>query len=265
MFNFFIIMDENLGNTIARHFSSEYLNYTINFIISKEFPSFSDFPDFSLVLCDLDQNIELAKKYNLPAIAFSHENNKQETLMGTPWMILDADALSPFFLREVYCRHHHIHLMITTTARCTIRELTVKQLPELLLLQKENKNNPSGCFFPQNCCTTVAAETFLLDYIKNQYSFYGYGIYGIFKKTDDTFLGIAGFSPLENTEDYYVEIGYSILKEWQRQGFASEALPALLHFEKEYLRFTEVITRIEKENIASIRLAKKNLLRIITI
>ena len=173
MFNFFIIMDENLGNTIARHFSSEYLNYTINFIISKEFPSFSDFPDFSLVLCDLDQNIELAKKYNLPAIAFSHENNKQETLMGTPWMILDADALSPFFLREVYCRHHHIPLMITTTSRCTIRELTVKQLPELLLLQKENKNNPSGCFFPQNCCTTVAAETFLLDYIKNQYSFYG--------------------------------------------------------------------------------------------
>lgn len=109
-------MDENLGNTIARHFSSEYLNYTINFIISKEFPSFSDFPDFSLVLCDLDQNIELAKKYNLPAIAFSHENNKQETLMGTPWMILDADALSPFFLREVYCRHHHIPLMITTTS-----------------------------------------------------------------------------------------------------------------------------------------------------
>ena len=141
MFNFFIIMDENLGNTIARHFSSEYLNYTINFIISKEFPSFSNFPDFSLILCDLDQNIELAKKYNLPAIAFSHENNKQETLMGTPWMILDADALSPFFLKEVYCRHHHIPLTITTTSRCTIRELTVKQLPELLLLQKENKNN----------------------------------------------------------------------------------------------------------------------------
>lgn len=132
--------------------------------------------------------------------------------MGTPWMILDADALSPFFLKEVYCRHHHIPLTIATTSRCTIRELTVKQLPELLLLQKENKSNPSGCFFPQNCYTTVAAETFLLDYIKNQYSFYGYGIYGIFKKTDDTFIGIAGFSPLENTEDYYVEIGYSILK-----------------------------------------------------
>ncbi|MFR3343504.1 MAG: GNAT family N-acetyltransferase [Anaerobutyricum sp.] len=132
--------------------------------------------------------------------------------------------------------------------------------------KKENKNNPSGCFFPQNCCTTVAAETFLLDYIKNQYSFYGYGIYGIFKKTDDTFLGIAGFSPLENTEDYYVEIGYSILKEWQETGICirSSARPASLQ-EKEYLYFTEVITRIEKENIASIRLAKKNLLRIITI
>ena len=65
MFNFFIIMDENLGNTIARHFSSKYFNYTINFIISKEFPSFSDFPDFSLVLCDLDQNIKNKKKYGI--------------------------------------------------------------------------------------------------------------------------------------------------------------------------------------------------------
>ena len=44
MFNFFIIMDEIQGNNIARNFSSEYFNYTINFIISKEFPGgeFSD-------------------------------------------------------------------------------------------------------------------------------------------------------------------------------------------------------------------------------
>ena len=73
MFNFFIIMDEIQGNNIARNFSSEYFNYTINFIISKEFPALTDFPDFSLILCDLDKNIELAKKHNLPVIAFSHK------------------------------------------------------------------------------------------------------------------------------------------------------------------------------------------------
>ena len=55
MFNFFIIMDEIQGNNIARNFSSEYFNYTINFIISKEFPALTDFPDFSLILCDLDK------------------------------------------------------------------------------------------------------------------------------------------------------------------------------------------------------------------
>ena len=71
MFNFFIIMDEIQGNNIARNFSSEYFNYTINFIISKEFPALTNFPDFSLILCDLDKNIELAKKHNLPVIAFS--------------------------------------------------------------------------------------------------------------------------------------------------------------------------------------------------
>lgn len=114
MFNFFIIMDEIQGNNIARNFSSEYFNYTINFIISKEFPALTDFPDFSLILCDLDKNIELAKKHNLPVIAFSHKNNRQESLMGTPWLILDTDGLSPFFLNEVYCRHYKKPLTITT-------------------------------------------------------------------------------------------------------------------------------------------------------
>ena len=53
MFNLFIIMDEIQGNNIARNFSSEYFNYTINFIISKEFPVLTDFPDFSATFIDL--------------------------------------------------------------------------------------------------------------------------------------------------------------------------------------------------------------------
>lgn len=296
MFNFFIIMDEIQGNNIARNFSSEYFNYTINFIISKEFPSLSDFPDFSLILCDLDKNIKLAKMHHLPVIALSHENNRQESLIGTPWLILDTDALSPFFLNEVYCRYYKKPLAITTTNRCIIRELTTKQLPELLQLQEENKNNPSGCFFPQNIISHTETEEFLQNYIKNQYAFYGYGIYGIFNKENENFLGIAGFSPLENVitsdtvnskekifkisenfseknfektpennlNEYSAEIGYSILKKWQRQGIASEVLPPLIHFGKEYLGFTEIVTRIEKNNIASIRLAQKNNLKILT-
>ena len=300
MFNFFIIMDEIQGNNITRKFSSEYFNYTINFIISKEFPILTDFPDFSLILCDLDKNIELAKIHNLPVIAFSHKNNKQESLMGTPWLILDTDALSPFFLNEVYCRHYKKPLTITTTNRCIIRELTTRQLPELLQLQEENKNNPSGCFFPQTCTTYTEAEEFLQNYIKNQYAFYGYGIYGIFNKENENFLGIAGFSPFENaiisdtlnskekkpkipkdfseqnfenapeeysentSNEYCVEIGYSILKKWQQQGIASEVLPPLIHFGKEYLEFTEIVTRIEKNNVASIRLAQKNNLKILS-
>lgn len=299
MFNFFIIMDEIRGNNIARKFSSEYFNYTINFIISKEFPSLSAFPDFSLILCDLDKNTKLAKMHNLPVIAFSHENNKQESLMGTPWLILDTDALSPFFLNEVYCRHYKKPLTITTTNRCIIRELTTRQLPELLQLQEENKNNPSGCFFPQNIISHTEAEEFLQNYIKNQYAFYGYGIYGIFNKENENFLGIAGFSSLENvltsdilsskeknlkipddfseqnfektpekysensSNEYCVEIGYSVLKKRQKQGIASEVLPPLIHFGKEYLGFTEIVARIEKSNIASIRLSQKNNLKIL--
>lgn len=63
-------MDEIQGNNIARNFSSEYFNYTINFIISKEFPALTNFPDFSLILCDLDKNIKLAKNTTFPSLHF---------------------------------------------------------------------------------------------------------------------------------------------------------------------------------------------------
>ena len=93
MFNFFIIMDEIQGNNIARNFSSEYFNYTINFIISKEFPSFSDFPDFSLVLCDLDQNIELAKKYSTKILGLKD---------GKILFYKDSDKVKDYEFKELY-------------------------------------------------------------------------------------------------------------------------------------------------------------------
>ena len=69
--------------------------------------------------------------------------------------------------------------------------------------------------------------------------------------------------PENDFNEYSAEIGYSVLKKWQQQGIASEILPPLIHFGKEYLGFTKIVTRIEKNNIASIRLAKKNNLKIL--
>lgn len=276
MYTLYLIMDKIRGNTITRHFFSDYPNYTIKFVISKDFPAKNAFPDFSVIICDRDEGISAAAKTGLPVIAFSHNENPNESLLGTPWLILDADALTPDFLEEVYCRHYGLPLTVCETDRCIVRELTAPELAPLLVLQKENAGNPAGCFFPENC---PSPERFLKFYIENQYPFYGYGIYGIFVKNTGEFMGIAGFSEngaggrdiqcgagsrdSQDGQDDCMDVGYSLLKKWQGQKVASEVLPALLAYGRSHYSFTKFTARIRQENRASIRLAEKNGLEIV--
>lgn len=300
MYTLYLIMDKIRGNTITRHFFSDYPNYTIKFVISKDFPAKNAFPDFSVIICDRDEGISAAVKTGLPVIAFSHNENPNESLLGTPWLILDADALTPDFLEEVYCRHYGLPLTICETDRCIMRELTASELAPLLVLQKENAGNPAGCFFPENCPDT---KQFLESYIKNRYPFYGYGIYGIFAENTGEFMGIAGFSESsaggrdsqcsqggqgcsqdsqsdsrdsqcgqdsqnrqnssQSGQDGCMDVGYSLLKKWQGQKVASEVLPALLAYGRDHYSFAKFTARIRRENRASIRLAEKNGLEIL--
>ena len=258
MFTLFLIMDHFRGQNVIRHFSKHYPNYIIDCIISKDFPSLSPFPDFSLALCDRDREIRRARQANIPVIALAHESNRQESLMGTPWLVLDTEALTPDFLKEVYCRFFRLPLRILETGRCLVRELHAPDLPFLCALQEENANNPEGCFFPASCPDPAS---FLEEYTAHQYAFYGYGLYGIFSKRSGEFMGIAGFSPLDGEQ---VEIGYSLLKKWQDQKIASEILPPLLSCGRRDFDFQNIVARIPEGNLASRKLAQKNGLKIIT-
>ena len=207
-----------------------------------------------IVICDSDKSIHYFSKMGLPVIAASHALNSSENLMGTPWLILSPDALSPAFLEEVYCRHYHLPLIVVTTARCYLREFIMDDFPFLMELQQENISNPEGCFFPADC---TVPEEFLSSYIQNQYTFYRYGIFAVIEKETQQFLGIAGFSTV-SSESSPALVCYSILKKWQRKGYASEAIAGLKILAREQYHFAEIAACIRPENTASLAVAKKN-------
>ena len=70
---------------------------------------------------------------------------------GNTWLILSPEALTRDFLYKVYCRHYERPMWILETERCRLRELSAEDFDALLLLQKENAQNPEGCFFPDGC------------------------------------------------------------------------------------------------------------------
>ncbi len=99
-------------------------------------------------------------------------------------------------------------------------------------------------------------EEFTRAYIKNMYGFYGYGIW-ILQKKDGTIIGRAGLSNREYNGEFCIEAGYVIGVPYQRQGYATEALNAIVMYAKRELEVKKVYSFIKEENLASIRLAKR--------
>lgn len=256
IFTLILTTIKKYGEIISHTFLSHYPDYAINIIYFDETLEISSPDKSSIVLCDRDKDIAYFCQKGFPVIAFSHEGNQQEHLMGTPWLILSAEALTPDFLEEVYCRHHHFPITVCKTARCYLRELTMDDLPYLLDIQKENRENPDGCFFPEDCS---APDEFLYNYIHHQYPFYHYGIFAVLKKNTQQFLGIAGFS---DSSYSFIQISYAILQKWQRLGYASETAASLISLAKERYQFPEIGVCIRQDNAASIAVAAKNHLTI---
>lgn len=211
-----------------------------------------------IYLCDTDEAIVRRRTEGFPVIAVSHDGNRSASLMGTPWLLLSAEALTTDFLLEVYCRHHHLPLPLFSTARCIVRELSENDLSSLLLLQKENSAHPENGFFPAACENPAS---FLTDYIRHQYPFFCFGLYAILEKATEQFMGIAGFS---SADDLQAEVSYALLQKYQKQGYAEEVLRTLLVYGKKQNGFEQFFARIRLENRSSVMLAEKCGIRIVS-
>ncbi len=206
--------------------------------------------DPDLILTDTEESILHWKKQNKPVIAWSHESNRTENLMAAPWLILSIDAISDSYLEEIYCHYHGIPYEILKTDRCILKELSVNDYDNLILLDSEQDSDSSGRFFKNPSQQTLE---FLGTYCSNQYSFYGIGIYGAWHKDSGEFLGVAGFS---TGEDSATEIGYAVKKEMRRKGYAKEWIMALKEYAREFYGIDKLVARIKSNNIASMNTAR---------
>ncbi|MEM9511018.1 MAG: GNAT family protein, partial [Cyanobacteria bacterium P01_E01_bin.35] len=77
----------------------------------------------------------------------------------------------------------------------------------------------------------------------------------IAKRENNLFIGSCGFSPLDKSRN--CECFYALLPEYWCQGFATEAMTQLLDYGFHQLGITKVIAHINRDNLASIQVAKK--------
>ncbi len=142
---------------------------------------------------------------------------------------------------------------VIRTERLSIRELVRKNAvavldilsrysgQELDLTQDIPVSEILSCPFPAERLGAVIAGD-----ITDQYRFFGYGLWGVFLKSD-----LIGLAMLKNgPASGIAEIGYVILPEYAHRGFMKEAMLAVLEYARDQ-GFVSVVIRFSPGNKAS--------------
>jgi ribosomal-protein-alanine N-acetyltransferase len=80
--------------------------------------------------------------------------------------------------------------------------------------------------------------------------------WGMRHKESNTVIGMIGFPNIDK-EHARAEVGYSVSKAWQRQGYTQEALKAVLHYGFQVMKLHSICAITDAENEASGKLLLK--------
>lgn len=98
-------------------------------------------------------------------------------------------------------------------------------------------------------------EKHLMD-LKKDITFKGWGVWFVIHSTSNLVIGDAGFKGKPNNQKI-VEIGYSIISDFQNNGFATEAVRGIIDWAFSSNQVDKIVAECAEENLASIKVLEK--------
>ena len=185
-------------------------------------------------------------------LAWLHEENKEENLSSSPYAVEDIEEVDLFYIQRIYQRFQNLPWEIVKTDRCIIREMTEEDLDAVYQVYAA----PSITRYMEGLYEDREKELeYTRSYIKHAYTFWGYGTWVIERKTDHKIIGRVGFNLRDGYDE--VELGFVIMEEEQKKGYAFECCDAVMRIGKEDYQFEAVQALVKEENVDSIKLCQK--------
>jgi RimJ/RimL family protein N-acetyltransferase len=142
---------------------------------------------------------------------------------------------------------------VLETERLTLRQFTAAD-GELMM---EILNEPDFIRFvaDRGVRTISQAEDFIAGRITPSYSEHGFGFYVVELKESGVPIGMCGLIKREGLDD--VDVGYSILRPYWRQGYAYEAARAVVDYAKNVVKLPRLVAITSPDNVKSGTLLEK--------
>lgn len=207
-----------------------------------------------LIVEDSDHGVQAAYAANIPCIGFLNKNSGKQSLSKAQILVEGFDEIRYNFASDVLKRYNGEPLTVADTNRLIIRELAVEDMKDLYAIYNEKGMREFADDLDSDLDTAIEKHK---AYIKNIYSFLGYGYWGVFLKDSNKLIGHCGLQNSEIDDQAELELGYLISTPFQHHGYAFEACQAILEFAFGYLEVPSVIALIDIQNTPSLCLAAK--------
>ncbi len=143
--------------------------------------------------------------------------------------------------------------MILETDRLILREMTINDAPFLFELM--NTADWLKYIGDRKINSIEAAKEYLEKSYLGSYEKHGFGAFLILRKTDKAIVGTCGLYKRENLK--HPDIGFALLPQFYKLGYAFEASTAVMEYAKEELQLNTIFAITVKDNINSILLLRK--------
>lgn len=143
-------------------------------------------------------------------------------------------------------------MKIIETERLYLRELTLKDTDELAKVL----SNPKSMEFYPHPFSKEKVEGWI-NWNINNYEKYGHGLWAVILKEGDIFIGDCGITMQDIGGEVVPEIGFHIIDQYCKKGYATEAAIACKKYAFKELDYPKVFSYTTLRNLPSQRVAKK--------
>lgn len=203
-----------------------------------------------LLICDSPKGLLFYEQQDFYCVGYSPTME----FLPVSYCFENIGSITYTYFSNILSRYKKEPIHILDTSRLRIRELCEKDLPSLYRIYQQPgiltfMNDVWGNYssFQEKWCA----------YINRIYTFYDYGIWGVFLKGTNTLIGQCGIQSVMIDDKEEIELGYLLSQPYQKNGYGKEMVTAVLQYAKTQLSFNRIVAQIAPENKASITLAQK--------
>ncbi len=190
----------------------------------------------------------------IPVIGFINPNSGNQDLSKASLLIEGFDEIDFKFIDTTYRQVNNLPITITTTNRLDIKELSTEDIPALYNIYQNIDTKMFINYIAPNIGEAIACHK---SYIENVYHFYGYGLWGIFKKDTNQLIGQCGIQNTRINQKDELELSYVLDKKEWGNGYGIESVKAVIQYGFHNLNIKRIVAQIHIQNQSSIQLVEK--------